>query len=887
MRVSRRDFLYAVPACTLGAAFSGIEREHIRSGGKESRPVASHIGATNASATLPPLDPARYIWYPSTRWPANTFAFFRRELHLTAKPTRATGWIMADSRYLLEVNGKRVQWGPTTSDPRWPEADPLDLTDILCAGINSIGSTVVFYGHPDGGWITGKPGFLFWLQLEFADGSRACVVSDAQWKTKLATAWRPGMYQRFSLKALQEVFDARAYPYGWTTPTFTLDDTWRDAMVIDGSPNKPPVSTGYYHYTQDIDAKSSTMELRPRSVAMIRETRIPARRLAASGWLHWKQRPEEYFDLYTPDAVIEDRAPSCKKTADGAWEIRLDEHCEQRSAALTFEFGEQVVGQPYVRIEASAGTIVELLVQEAHDPSKLLLLNAPYYSWARVVCRDGMTDFVAFNLESCRWMQLLVRGPKGTVKVHEAGIVRHAYPFPKKPHVSCSEPALQRLVKACVNTLVNSTARGVFVDGEAREAQVYSGDVAHQMHAAYFALGETQMQKRFLAAFSQGQAIEGYFFDCWPAPDRLIRIWEREVQLTGWGPLLDHGIGFNFDCHNHYMYTGELQAISEPYPRLLRFFTYLRGIAGDNNLLPVEHLGVPSVWMDHTAYREQRHKQCAFNLYASAMCLHALAPLCKAFGDTEHERVIRRFGYDILEAAIKRFWSKRHGMFVNNLPWLNAEKTIRLCDRSLATSVLFNQCPGEQTASALTALASSPSEMGCSYPPNRYWVDGALTKGGNAQAVLDDWRKRWATMPSVVMNNTIGEWWTTGPDTQDQWSHCGIVPLCMFFMGIAGIQPLAPGFTRCQIRPQLADLQHLELTAHTIRGPIEFSSDGLKGNRSMRITMPSGCDGRLVVHEGECIQLAQLATTAHEKLHGLAAYRIPSGKTVEVQLRRT
>ena len=43
------------------------------------------------------------------------------------------------------------------------------------------------------------------------------------------------------------------------------------------------------------------------------------------------------------------------------------------------------------------------------------------------------------------------------------------------------------------------------------------------------------------------------------------------------------------------------------------------GLVGRNGLLPVENLGIPSVWIDHTAYQRQRHKQCVFNLYAAAM----------------------------------------------------------------------------------------------------------------------------------------------------------------------------------------------------------------------------------------------------------------------------
>ena len=44
--------------------------------------------------------------------------------------------------------------------------DPLDLTDALQAGPNAIGAQVLFYGHGDGTWPIGKPGFLFRIEIE-------------------------------------------------------------------------------------------------------------------------------------------------------------------------------------------------------------------------------------------------------------------------------------------------------------------------------------------------------------------------------------------------------------------------------------------------------------------------------------------------------------------------------------------------------------------------------------------------------------------------------------------------------------------------------------------------------------------------------------------------
>ena len=90
-------------------------------------------------------------------------------------------------------------------------------------------------------------------------------------------------------------------------------------------------------------------------------------------------------------------------------------------------------------------------------------------------------------------------------------------------------------------------------------------------------------------------------------------------------------------------------------------------------MLPVENLGIPTVWIDQDAYRQQRHKQCAFNLYAAAMLRHALAPVADSFGDAERATRYRQMGDKLREATVRRFWSHEEGLFIDNLPWLAEE----------------------------------------------------------------------------------------------------------------------------------------------------------------------------------------------------------------------
>ena len=281
-----------------------------------------------------------------------------------------------------------------------------------------------------------------------------------------------------------------------------------------------------------------------------------------------------------------------------------------RGAVLTFELTDQVVGWPYFTIEAPAGTVVELLVHEAHQVGGPALLNSHFDSWTRFICREGVNRFECFDFESLRWLQLHVHGSAGTVTHPRRGRAAAAVSLAERtarcartsrPSSGCSMPRSTR----------STTAPGDACRRDGAKRQQYSGDGAHQLHAVHLVFGETRLPARFLTTFSQGLTKDGFFLDCWPAYDRLARLMERQLDLTVWGPILDHGVQFNFDCWHHFTYTGDLDALREPYPRLLRFAEYLRSLQRQDGLLPVENIGIPSVWIDHAAYQRQRHKQCA------------------------------------------------------------------------------------------------------------------------------------------------------------------------------------------------------------------------------------------------------------------------------------
>lgn len=835
--------------------------------------LASIWGAEAGNLSLD-LSPARWIWYPSGRTLQNTFVLFRKEIQLEKVPLQAKGWILADSRYQLFVNGKRVQWGPAPSDPRWQEADPLDLASYLQPGKNIIACQVCFFGTGDGTHPIGKPGLIFNLDI---DGDK--IVTDNTWKCNLARSWEPGKYKRWFLRSLQEEFDARLFPYGWNTATFMPGNDWLDAQVVSSNGAEPSVCASSSEYMWEIFGNPAVSEIRRRSIPMMAEEWVPVWKLTESMWIHWKRPVEDYFDMIVPDA-FEVRNPLPVEALDGSYEIVPD---PENAASLTFEFKEQGVGWPCFTIDAPEGTVVEMLVHEGHKPGGPALINSHFNAWTRFICQEGANRFETFDFESFRWLQLHIRNFKRPVKISSIGMRRRIYPWPQKPEIVLSDDTIQRVMDATVNTL-NNCAQETLVDGMARERQQYSGDGSHQMHSVFQAFGESRLPARFIQTFSQGSSIDGYFMDSWPAWDRLARTIERQMQLTNWGPILDHSVGFCFDTYHYYMYTGDKEGLTEVYPRLMKFFTYMQSLTDEKeHLVPVEGLGMCSVYMDHQGYKQSRHKQLALNLYIAAMCRHALLPLCRLFQDETGAAQVEAYGKRIQDACVERFWDKDRKVFINNLPWAEEEKEIRYCDRSLATAVLYDQCPDGACENSLQVLATCPAEMGLSYPCNAVWRLWALAENGRMDVVLKDMKTRWAAMASVWENNTLQEHWSSQHDNSAQWSHCAVAPLMMLYQGIAGVVPLAPGSSTCRVRPQPGNLSYAKFAVQTMRGAIGFESKGLSGNRSVTLVIPAGCEVELWLDAREKVTYPLIG----EGPAGIRKYQLQGGQTVKLKLKYT
>jgi alpha-L-rhamnosidase len=184
--------------------------------------------------------------------------------------------------------------------------------------------------------------------------------------------------------------------------------------------------------------------------------------------------------------------------------------------------------------------------------------------------------------------------------------------------------------------------------------------------------------------------------------------------------------------------------------------------------------------------------------------------------------------------------------------------------------------PNAQVSTALRALVERPANMALSYPMNSIWRYWALARLGRMDVVLKDFRERWGAMNSVIYNNSLPEIWNAQPDTRDEFCYFEVTPLIVLFMDIAGIRATEPGFGRCQVRPQLGDLGYLELTAYTVRGPIQFAAEPSGAAHRVSLTLPKDCEGELLLPAGVPCHLHPVVP---DHPLGLQRFRLKSGQT--------
>ena len=153
----------------------------------------------------------------------------RKEFAVTEDVRRARVYVSGIGWSELYLNGRKVS--DRVLDPAATDYDKRvfyathDVTDLLKKGPNAMGVMLGngWYCEPGRLRYGYSPRVLLQMEIEYADGSKKCLVSDSSWKVIDG----PVRYNDFWTG---EVYDARLERTGWNTPGYD-DSKWKSVTI--------------------------------------------------------------------------------------------------------------------------------------------------------------------------------------------------------------------------------------------------------------------------------------------------------------------------------------------------------------------------------------------------------------------------------------------------------------------------------------------------------------------------------------------------------------------------------------------------------------------------------------------------------------------------------
>jgi hypothetical protein len=163
--------------------------------------------------------------------------YFRKELQINKKISKALVFVSGLGHYELYINGSKI--GNRFLSPGWTDYrrsclyNTYDVTQNLERGTNAVGviASNGFFNVNRERYrklviACGAPQMILKLEVSYSDGSREIFISDKTWKTAASPVTFSSIYGG-------EDYDAQAEQHGWNEKDFN-DSHWKNALETAG-----------------------------------------------------------------------------------------------------------------------------------------------------------------------------------------------------------------------------------------------------------------------------------------------------------------------------------------------------------------------------------------------------------------------------------------------------------------------------------------------------------------------------------------------------------------------------------------------------------------------------------------------------------------------------
>ena len=477
---------------------------------------------------------------------------------LAQKPAKAMLYLTADSRYKLWINGRFVARGPARCNPHSQSVDPLDVTDYLSAGANTIAIQVYQPGYSHFAYLhRGLAGM--WAHL-VCDGERV-LVSDTHWRTRLDPSFSQNV-PRVSIYGTGVEDRNLQLADDWTASDYD-DRSWAMARIV------APVNG--YPWT----------DMRLRELPHLVEREQPMTLVADRYYGDFDQHDDmgihELFCKGWREGQDFAELPIEYEVNDEGWvSIHL---AGNELAYFVYDLGRDYTFQVQIEIENGELSQCEWLYisyAEKFRDGELVLSDPDNYCHVRLTDRfrlilhdeltqphEGQTGpsitrqiIEPFAMRGGRYLVIALSGsPVPHLRFRPHAIVAE-YPLAINRMLTVDDPKLAQIVTLCENTFFACLQDG-FVDSTWRESSQWLGDGLPQALILSSMSDDTRPIKQII-----GMAAEAAY------PDGILpSILPGEVHAYA---VADYNFTWIELLALHFELTNDVDFLSEMWPTLVK-----------------------------------------------------------------------------------------------------------------------------------------------------------------------------------------------------------------------------------------------------------------------------------------------------------------------------
>ena len=831
---------------------------------------AQWIGCRSPKQTAtPPYQPAVYLRKPFT---------------LNAAPHRAMIYVTAGGLFELRLNGSRV--GNDYMTPGWTQYDKrlyyqaYDVTDSLRAGENVIGAILAdgWYGlHHHG---RGKLGLMAQLCIEYADGSRETILSDASWK---ATTDGP---VRMSDLYQGEICDARKTMPGWDAAGFS-DAAW-EAANIDPFQAMPvwndvteKVRAAIHNGVLEIGVSNQlfgdpiygvpkSLRVKYRLGDQQETKDIPegqSLRIDAAGKPLTIEKAEYGSDVRPPvvaASLLQVHPGSAVRKTQEIKPIKLS---EPKPGKWTFDLGQNFSGWARLKVRGPAGTQVVLRFAEMLNPDGTVYtanLRSAKATDTYILRGEGEEIWEPqFTFHGFRYVELTGLSEKPSEDAI-TGVVAHS-DAPLTSSFECSNPMLNKLFQNIVWGQ-RSNYLEVPTDCPQRDERMgWSGDAQAFIGTAAYNMNIAPFFTAWLRTYEDTQSPEGAFADIAPCYGGMS---------AGWG---DAGVVCPWTIYRVY---GDRRILEERYRSMVRWIGLLEK-KSDNCVRPADGYGD---WLNVNAELPKDVIATAYFAYATSLTAKTARVLGKNDDAVKFEKLLAR-----IKAAFQSAFVAADGRIKGHT------------QTAYLMALGFDLLPADKRPLAVKHLVDLIEER------NRHLSTGFLGVNLLLPVLTSVGRNDLAY--TLLQNETYPSWgypvkhgattiwerwdgWTEEKGFQDigmnsfnhyAYGSCGQ----WMFSTMAGIDTDGPGFERIVIHPQPGGgITFVNASYDSPRGRITSAWRQEAGRFTLEVTIPANTTATVFVPAKKAADVTESGKPAAQATavqflrdtDGVAVFRIGSGK---------